>query len=142
MTYSTQQDLVDRFGLAELERYAWDDDNDSLDSTQIQRALADAKAVIDVYISQVVELPLTETPAILVAISSDLARIRIQDDAPLDEATARHDQAMSLLKDMASGKAALPIPENQNPGGDVYAQRTADDRVFTNESLQAFSWPN
>ena len=57
MSYSTQQDLVDRFGLAELERYAGDDDNDTLSTVQIQRALSDTKEVIDVYISQVVQLP-------------------------------------------------------------------------------------
>ena len=142
MSYSTQQDLVDRFGLAELERYAWDDDNDTLSTVQIQRALSDTKEVIDVYISQVVQLPLATVPAILVAISSDIARLRLQETSPLDEAKERHKEAMQLLKDMASGKAALYLPDQNKQGGKVYAQRGIDDRQFTRETLSSFSWPS
>jgi phage gp36-like protein len=137
--YSTKQDLIDRFGPEELERYAWDVDNDQADEQRIARANLDAAELIDLYIGAVVPLPLTSAPDILISIACDIARYRLQDDNPLDAAKERYEAAVQRLKDIAQGKATLTLDGAPTEAGrTVYAHRSDDDRLFTRESLEDF----
>lgn len=138
MPYATQADLEQRYGIDELERYAFDSDLEQIDTDRVDQALTDASDIIDTYIAGLVQLPLENPPNVLQTICCDIARFRLQDDNPLDEAVTRHEQAIGLLKDMAAGRATLPLTMQANPGGAVYAQRTEDDRIFTRETLADF----
>lgn len=136
--YSTQQDLIDRFGEEELQRYAWDEDTDTANESRIQQAINDAQETVNIYIAATVRLPLATTPPILTALSADIARYRLQDDNPLDEATERYKTAIRVLKDIAAGRATLGTVEQGTTGATVEAQRGINDRLFTRESLADF----
>lgn len=137
--YATKDDLITRFGLDELQAFAWDADAEDVDDGRINQALNDASEMVDLYIATVARLPLAEAPPILVTVTCDIARYRLQDDRPLDEARERYDSAIATLKDIATGKATLIREDVENStGGRVYAQRDEHDRTFTNESLADF----
>ena len=136
--YATQQDLVERFGQEEIEAHAWDLDLDQADTARIDRALQDATDLVDLYIAAVATLPISPAPPILVALTADIARYKLQDDNPLDEASERYKAAVATLKDIAAGRATL-VPEAPAAGsGRVWAARDLDDRLMTNETLSDF----
>jgi len=137
--YSTKDDLIARFGIEEIERYAWDIDQDQADEQRIARANLDAAELIDLYIGAVVKLPLQTAPDILVSMACDIARYRLQDDNPLDAAKERYEAAVARLKDIAQGKASLIVDDAQgSAGAAVWTQRTEEDRTFSRETLEDF----
>jgi len=139
MAYATLQDLQDRFGTAELQRFAWDSELGQPDSAQVGRALEQASSTIDLYIGQAARLPLDSPPAILAALCCDIARYLLQDTSPLDEAEARHKAALTMLRDIADGRATLPLASDAPATGPtVSVKRTGDDRTFTRETLAGF----
>jgi phage gp36-like protein len=135
--YATQDDLVQRFGIEELHRHAWDAEADAPDAARIERALQDATATCDLYIGATNRLPVSPVPPMLARIAADIARYILQDDAPLDEAVERHKHAISVLRDIAAGRATL-TPGATEPALDAWVSRGDADRLFTRETLDQF----
>ena len=52
MTYCTMQNLVERFGIDELEAKAWDDDADKIDEPKVAKACQDATDQINMYVAR------------------------------------------------------------------------------------------
>lgn len=135
MSYCTQENIVERFGQVELDRYA-SDDFDIVDAAKVAQAIADASETIDMYIASVVTLPISPVPGILVKLCADIARYNLQDDNPLDEAKDRYTSAIQMLRDISSGKASLGSSTVQTLS--VSTLKGDDDRVFTRDTLAGF----
>ncbi len=107
MTYATQSDLTDRFGAVELAQVTDRVNGTVIDTTVLGRALNDADAEIDSYLATRYALPLASTPVVVLRLASDIARYRLYDDAAPNQVRVRYDDAVSLLKRIASGDVQL-----------------------------------
>ncbi len=113
MPYATLQDLVDRFGYEQLAQLSDRDAGAVIDETVIGRALADADAEIDGYLTALYALPLASVPALLVRMACDLARYRLFGDRVTEQVRQLYTDAVRDLKAIASGAikidAAAPL---------------------------------
>lgn len=141
MPYATQQDLVDRFGEEELIQLT-DRTNipvSTLDPVVVGRALNDASAFIDSYLTKVVKLPLVAVPEVLVKTASDIARYYLHGKAADKESpvTRAYSEATAWLRDVSRGLVELSSEGETPPaagGGSVKA--VAPNRVFTRDTLR------
>lgn len=139
MTYATQADLVDRFGETELAQRTNRVDGLTIDTVVLGRALSDADAEIDGYLATRYSLPLASVPAVLVRLGADIARYRLYDDGVPETVRVRYQDAVALLKRMASGEvqvagsAALPVAA----GGNAVLVSTPE-RVFSPAVLAGY----
>ncbi|WP_440411141.1 gp436 family protein [Neorhizobium petrolearium] len=141
MPYATQQDLIDRFGNAELVQLT-DKVNrpaSTIDVVPVDRALSDATALIDSYIGKLYRLPLSAVPPILVKYACDIARYYLHGKAAeKDDAVSRgFNEATTWLINVSKGLVALEaegVTPPQAGGGSV--QAVAPNRVFTRDSLR------
>jgi phage gp36-like protein len=138
VAYATQQDLIDRFGEAQLLAIADRDADSALDADVIAKALDDAGETIDSYIATRYELPLAEVPGRLVKVAADIAFYVLHPAAAPDDVRQRYDDAIAFLKDVAKGNALLDVggaePEPAAAGVDF----EGPERTFTRDSLKGF----
>jgi phage gp36-like protein len=125
MAYLTEEQYLDRFGDDEAVLLADTDGDGVADAERIAAAIADAEATIDSYIAARYSTPLETVPAVLTQYAADLARERLHTVQPTEEVTERAKRAVAWLKDVASGKASLPIGSGGEGGvGDpAYVER-------------------
>lgn len=139
MAYCTRDNLVQRFGLREINDLL-DRDNNSVDDTQtLTQTIADADSLIDSYVGSKYQTPLSPVPQIITYIACDITRFMLWDDNAPEEVRARYNDAIARLKDIAKGMMKLPsttvvAPDNPSGGVDYYAE----ERVFTRDSLAGF----
>lgn len=141
-SYATKQNLIDRFGLLELVQRT-DRTNrppTTVDDDVVDDALNDAAAQIDGYLSARYTLPLSETPARLVKIASDIARFYLHGAAADDQVRKAYEDAVSWLKDVSKGTVQLGVTSEgttaATPAGGP--QVSAPDRVFSHDTLRDF----
>lgn len=141
MTYATQQDLIDRFGEQELTQLT-DRTNrppSVIDPVVVDRALADAQALIDSYLGKAFTLPLATVPAVLVKSAADIARYYLHGKAADKESpvTMAYNQALAWLRDVAKGLVSLTDDSGDQPpqagGGTVRANKST--RVMRRDTL-------
>lgn len=141
MTYATQQDLVDRFGELELVQLT-DRVNipvSTIDPVPVARALADASALVDGYLTKVVKLPLAVVPETLVKKTADIARYYLHGKAADKDSpvTRAYTEAMAWLRDVSRGLVELSAGgETPAPSGGGSVQAVAPNRVFTRDTLR------
>lgn len=140
MTYATQSDLTDRFGAVELAQLTDRTNGAVVDVAVLGRALADADAEIDSYLATRYTLPLASTPPMLVRLAADIARYRLFDDRTTEAVRQRYQDAVSLLKRLASGEVRLDGAATPPPaaGNAVAVQVRAPARVFDAAGLQSY----
>lgn len=132
MTYAIQQDLVDRFGDQELLQLTDRTNSGSIDAAVVAKALADADAEIDSYLCVRYALPLASVPEIIARLACDMARYYLYDERATEQVSKRYDNAVKLLKSIASGAASIGVDSaNAQPATEGGAQVDANDRVFT-----------
>lgn len=140
MPYATQADLTDRFGAPELAQRTNRTDGLTIDTVVLGRALVDADAEIDGYLSTRYSLPLASSPVVLVRLACDVARYRLYDDGVPTTVRQRYEDAVSLLKRLASGEVQLagvsPAPAAGGSGNAVAAR--VPSRVFGVDRLQSY----
>lgn len=140
MTYATESDLIERFGLEELAQRTNRVDGLTIDTLVLERALSDAQAEIDSYLATRYMLPLISTPAVLVRVAADLARYQLCGDKVPDSVGQRYKDAVSLLKRLASGEVQLagisPVPALGGSGNAVAIR--SSQRVFSPSQLQSY----
>lgn len=140
MTYATQADLVDRFGEQELAQRTNRVDGLTIDTVVLARALTDADAEIDGYLATRYALPLGSVPAVLVRLGADMARYRLYDDGVPETVRVRYQDAVSLLKRMATGEvqvAGSTVLATATGGGQAVAV-SAPERVFSAAVLAGY----
>lgn len=139
MTYATQQDLVDRFGESELIQLTDRSESGVVDAAVVTRALADADAEINGYLTARYTLPLATVPEVLVRVASDIARYYLFGDAMIETVKDRYENAIKLLKGVSSGLVDLGVAVNQTPISSTGSVKvSAPDRVFDSATLAGY----
>ena len=143
MSYAVQQDLVDRYGEAQLLLIADRDGDAAIDGAVIARAIADADSIIDLHVRGRYAVPLSPVPTEILAVSCAIARYKLYEngnDAP-EVAKEGFKSAMALLKCIADGSAVLtsaPASSSDPAATSGEVEYSGDDQVFTSDSLRAF----
>ena len=109
MQYATVQDMIDRFGQAELVQLT-DPQLLAVQAPKAQRALDDAQHLADAYVGQV-------PPPLPTRLVCDVARSYLYDHlAPEPEVALRFKAAQKELERIAQGRAVLTCPWGGQPG--------------------------
>lgn len=134
MPYASTSNIEDSYGAGRLDMLSADDAG-VRDAAKIARALDDASALIDGYISQRYPLPLTTVPAVLREACVSIAVYKLATDptALTEDMRARYDDALRFLRDVATSKAALGIPTLAD-GASAAAVEAASPQVAIIES--------
>lgn len=136
MTYATQQNMVDRFGETELKQLTDRVDASDIDATVLGKALADADAKINGYVSTRYSLPLSPVPADLERIACDIARYFLYEDRVTDQVKQRYDDAIAWLKDVARGTVSIGVDSGGTaPAGVESVQFPESQKVFAREDV-------
>lgn len=139
MTYASQSDLEERFGAQEILELSDRANTGSIVVAVVARALADADAEINGYLSARYTLPLGSTPPVLVRLAADMARYYLYDDRVTDQVKARYDAAVKLLKAISAGTATLgPEADSSEVPTTGGVQIEANERVFSQDTLSDY----
>lgn len=162
--YATVDDLIDRFGEAEMIGLT-DPDNTAVQSARAQRKLDDAHALANGYVGMAYRLPLAGcakpapqpgnpqaveyvAPPLLTRLVCDIARYYLYDDKSTDEVLKRYEQAKQELLHISQGKATLACPWGGVAGDPLSADPQAGGcevgysfpaRQMTDETLRGFA---
>jgi phage gp36-like protein len=140
MDYAVQQDMIDRFGEAELIQLT-DRSNppaEVIDATVLAGALSDANQEVEASVGARYPLPLPSIPPVLTRCACDLARYFLYDVKAPEEVRNRATDARALLKSIAAGTVSLGLPTAPDSLGEPEAD--GPDRVFTADTLRDY-WP-
>lgn len=141
MAYATQQDMIDRFSTEELVAVTDRDtpQTGAIVSVVLNKALGDADAMINGYVSKQYDLPLVPIPEILTRIACDVARFFLHKDSPPDYVTEAYKVARDQLKDISKGILVLTVDDSSVPEeitNQVLVESEAP--VFTSDSLKDY----
>lgn len=135
MSYATAADIDDRYGADLLDRVADTQGEGERDGAAIERALADAAATIDGYVSARHVLPLAVTPPLLTVLAIDLAihRLALRPGLMTEEIEERAKDARKMLQDIGAGRASLGLQALDASSPDA-PMLVARPRLFTRET--------
>ena len=141
MTYATQQQLTDRYSEAAL--IALTDQGavarGVVDVDVVARALIDTDAMIDGYLAARYSLPLAEVPPLLSDLAQTIAIWKLHRFEPDPKIAKDYDNALRLLRDIASGAVRLPIAGAEPAAtGGTGVRITDRERPMTAENLKGF----
>lgn len=139
MSYAALQDMIDRFGEQELVQRTDRTDNAAIDTVVLGRALADADAEIDSYLATRYTLPLSSTPTVVNRLACEIARYRLFDDGVPETVRVRYQDAVSLLKRLASGEVLLAGLATAAVAGVDTVQHSFSPRQMSDENLRGFA---
>ena len=128
MTYATQTDLEDAFGVAEILQLTDRDQDGIVDGAVLAAALARADAVIDSFLGGRYTVPITPTPTVILGVAADLARYYLYDDAVPEQVRAAYDDALRWLQQAARGEVQVV---GASAGGMDVVLAAAETRLFT-----------
>ena len=140
MPYCTLVDLIDRAGEAEILQVADRDMDGVADTAVIDAAIGAAGDQIDAYLAGRFALPLDPAPAIVGTWAVSIARYLLHRDGAPDHVVRDQRDALSALRDAASGRLSLPsaagvAPAPVSTGGIGVA---TDEPAFTTARLGGF----
>lgn len=107
MSYVTQADLEQRFGAAELAQLTDRVSGQIIDDAVVERAIADAGAMVDGYLAGRYALPLATVPAAVTLVAADIARYLLWGDRVSDQVRKRYEDAVATLRAIAAGTFRL-----------------------------------
>ncbi len=145
MPYCEKSDILQEIDEAELIGLTDDAGAGSVDDGKISAAIAKADALIDSYCGQVETVPFTNVPGVIKQHSVTIALYFLfsRRNAVPENRKEDYDRALSHLKDIAAGRASLPIP-GEDTGGDEISiagpdgEVTAEDRIFKKDNMGSF----
>jgi len=141
MSYASAQQMIDRFGEAELIQLT-DRANpplQTIDDYVLNAALNDADAEINGYLQARYTLPLASVPLNIARIARDIARYRLYDDAVTDAVKLRYEQAVKELERISKGIIQLGLDgSNHTVNATAQAATAADAAVFTPTALAGY----
>jgi len=140
MAYCVLSDLYNQISMADL--IALSDDTGSAvvpNATVTAQAITDADAEIDAYLFGKYTPPLSPVPAVIKKTSIDFAIYNLSGRRGLgipEDRKNRYDAGIRLLRDIQKGTASVgaSTPTPSVDSGPT-ATKTADDRVFTMDSM-------
>lgn len=107
MPYASKQDMIDRFGEAELMQITDRTSMGVIGDDVILQAQKDGDAEIDSYLRPQYKLPLAQVPSNLVRLACDIYRYYLYGNLVPDYAQKRYDAAISTLNKISAGKLDL-----------------------------------
>lgn len=115
--YATAEDLEKALTNSVLAQLTDDENGQVVNQQIVEDAIKKADSIIDAYLRARYQVPVHPVPEILRDISIRLAkyflyRRRLDLDLP-DTVSKEYDSAMSILKDLQSGKAVIPVGVNR-----------------------------
>jgi phage gp36-like protein len=115
----------------------------TVNTVPITQALSDASAEIDGYIEGRFTLPLTDPPAVLNRLATDIAMYRMQTLRPLhdlEDARKRYEDAVAVLSKVAAGELTLGLAaDGQEPPLAASVETVqGPDRVFNRGKLKGY----
>lgn len=133
--YATQQDIVDRYGEAELIVAADHDGDGEADPAVVEKGLADASEEIDTYLGGRYTLPLDPAPPILKRLCVDMALYHMSmPPAVTDEKRKRYEDAVKLLIKISKGEVSLGAQDPVEAAGSSGAFFQSKPRLFGRRS--------
>jgi phage gp36-like protein len=132
--YASQTDLITRYGEDEIIALSDHAQEGSMDDDVVDAALNDASLEMDAYLSNSYTLPLTAPyPALLVKLCSELARYILYKDKATETVRKGREDAIALLRRIASGEATLQLSANTPATDDMGTsfQVQTSSRVFS-----------
>ena len=144
MSYASVQDMINRYPNRDLVQLTNEDPAaTTVNEAPITLALADASAEIDGYIEARFALPLSDAPAVLNRLATDIAMYRLQTLRPLhdlQDARQRYEDAVAMLGKVASGALTLGIAADGQEPQVAGAVETVQgpDRVFNRGNLKGY----
>ena len=140
MAYASHQEMIERFGEQELIRLTdRDGEAGAIVASVLDRALADADAIIDAHLQSAgYPLPMSGQVDLLTSIAVDLARPRLYDENPTETVLAREKTAMGLLGRIASGALKLGLPPAETPATSDEAVMESAGSVWARGSSKGF----
>lgn len=138
MSYTTQQELIDRYSENVLLMLADQDNDGVLDAVVIAEAITDASELMDSYLAKRYALPLPVVPMPLKRICGDITLYLLSGNGTVtDERRKRYDDAIKFLQALAKGDATLGAgveQDNANSVGQV--ELDSNPRIFTRRTLR------
>lgn len=133
--YATAQELLDRYGDDTVFATGDQDGDNALDAT-IARALADASAEVDLYLGQRYSLPLVTVPEPVVRLTCTLAWYYVTPEHMVtEERRKRYEDAVALLRRLASGEVGLGLPAADDGTASGLASFDAQPRLFSRSTM-------
>jgi len=140
VAYLEVQDLVDELGEQTLIELSDDEATGEINATRVTKAVEYAQGVVDSYARARYSLPLPVTTMVR-SLNLDIAVFHLyKSRSPLTEGiyTVKknaYDEAIKLLKDISTGKAALDIAAAE----ETTEMPATPDRILTNSSKNKFT---
>lgn len=142
MSYATLAQLTDRYGERMLLQLSDRSTPPSgvIDTSVVDRALANTDAMIDGYLAGRYVLPLTETPPLLSGLAQEIAIYKLHPFQPDPKIEQEYKDALSQLDKISKGTIRLPLATIGEPvvtgaDGVVAIDR---ERDFTPENMTGF----
>lgn len=112
----------------------------AVDTAVLDRAIADADAVIDGYLAGRYVLPLAAIPPLIAGLSQVLTLWNLHVSTPEGKVKADYDAAMAQLRDIARGTIRLPDAAGIEPAGSGSDGVLVVDRErpFTEATMKGF----
>ena len=141
MAYTTEADLIDRYGerMLVLLTDRASPATGTIDSAVVSAAIEGAEAVIDGYLATRYALPLSAVPKLISEIAEAIAIWKLHPAAPDPKIEADYRTAMTLLGDIAAGRVRLEVAgvASAETGG-TGARLTDRERPLTEDNLKGF----
>lgn len=138
MTYTTEQDMVDRFGQDELIQLTDRSNTGAIDTTVLDDAIADAGNEIDSYLGGRYTLPLSTVPPVLNRVCAEIARYRLYTFEAPAEVANRYKANTQWLTQVANGVIQLGVDAVGAQPADAVTPPNPPARVFTYDTLKDF----
>ena len=142
MAYSTLTDLKKLIPETAIIQLTDDENVGSVNQARVDEAIAQADAVIDSYCGGRYTVPFATVPDIVNKMSVDeaiynLYSRKVEEIPPTR--IDRHKDVIRQLEAISSGKITIGEPDADVPeAGGVQTNTTADDRIFTKDTLANF----
>ncbi len=143
-TYATPNDMINRYPNRDLVQLTNEDPTaTTINTAPITQALGDASAEIDGYIEGRFTLPLSDPPAILNRLATDIAMYRMQSLRPLhdlEDARKRYEDAVAMLQKVAAGELTLGLSADgkEPPIAGQVETVEGPKRVFNRDKLKGY----
>lgn len=134
MAYCIQADVQEQLDEERLIQLTDDEGAGVVNADRVDRAIADADAEIDSYLSKRYTVPLSPVPVLVRMLSVDLAVWNLYSRKGVEDPVRkeRYQARVKLLQALGEGKATLGVdPEPGEGGQQIKTGRTKDDRIFT-----------
>ncbi len=135
MSYTTTEELLLRFGEAELTELTDRQEEGVLDTDVLDSSISDVGAIIDGYLRGRYSLPVGANP-ILTGAASDMVRYSLYTDRIPEEVATRNKDAIATLKRISDG--LILLDESTATPTATAAIVEAPERVFDMSTLDSY----